>query len=96
MKPLNDAKHTFIAYLNPHYMRTPRDQLVGEVTVFCKIQRKLGDKETLDLFNPLGALQNLQKFGKKGRNPSRARMPKELRDTIKAPAAVIIPLAIYR
>jgi len=98
MKPLNDTKHTFIAYLNPEYMRTTRDQLVGEVTVFCKVQRKLKDNEALDLFNPLGALENFQKIGKskKGRKSSQTRMPRELRDTIKAPAAVIIPLAIYR
>lgn len=96
MKPLNSSEYTFIAYLNPEYLRVTRNRLVSEVTVFCKIQRKLKDREKLDLFDPLASIQQIQKISKGHQKPSKTKMPPEFRDTIKAPAAVIIPLAIYR
>ena len=96
LKPLNSSEYTFIAYLNPEYLRVTRDSLVGEVTVFCKIQRKLKDREKLDLFDLFASMQQLQKISKGHPKPAKTKMPPEFRDTIKAPAAVIIPLAIYR
>jgi len=96
MKLLNGSEFTFIAYLNPEYLRVTRDRLLGEVTVFCKIQRKLKEREKLDLFDPLASIQKLQKITKGHQKPAKTKMPLEFRDTIKAPAAVVIPLAIYR
>jgi hypothetical protein len=96
MKPLNGSEYTFIAYLNPEYLRVTRDRLLGEVTVFCKIQRKLKEREKLDLFDPLASIQKMQKITKSRQKPAKTKMPLEFRDTIKSPAAVIMPLAIYR
>jgi len=96
MKPLSDGEYTFVAYLDPKNLRVARDRLVGEVTVFCKIQRKLKESEKLELFDPLASVQQLKKITKGRQKPIKTKMPPEFRDTIKAPAAVIIPLAIYR
>lgn len=63
---------------------------------FCKIQRKLKEREKLDLFDPLASIQKLQKITKGHQKPAKTKMPLEFRDTIKAPAAVVISLAIYR
>ena len=96
MKPLNNGEYKFVAYLNLEYLRVTRNRLVGEVTVFCKVQRKLKERERLDLFDPLASVEQLQKITKSHQKPTKTKMPPEFRDTIKAPAAVIIPLAIYR
>jgi hypothetical protein len=96
MKPLNNGEYKFVAYLNPEYLRVARNRLVGEVTVFCKVQRKLKERERLDLFDPLSSVEQLQKITKSRQKQTKTKMPHEFRDTIKAPAAVIIPLAIYR
>jgi len=96
LKPLNGNEYTFIAYLDPQYLRVARARLVGEVTIFCKIQRKLKEREKLDLFDPLASIQQLQKITKGQPKPAKTKMPPEFRETIKAPAAIIIPLAIYR
>jgi hypothetical protein len=97
MKPLNSQDYTFISYLDQDSLKMPDERLTGEFTVFCKVQRKFKEGESLDLFDPLMALKYMQKMSRqKGAAKMKSRMPPNLRDTVKAPAAIVMPLAIYR
>jgi hypothetical protein len=96
MNPREHEAPTFVAYLNPEYLRVPRGHISGEYTVFGKIQRKLKEDETLDLFNPLAAIETIQKISGKLAGIEKGKLPPEVTDKIKAPAAIILPMAIYR
>jgi len=87
----------FVALLNRQHLRAPLSDFLGEMTLLCKIQRKLKDGETLDLFNPLEALQGIQLNREQRRKLDiDTRMPEELRDTVAGPAFVVTPVAVYR
>lgn len=85
---------TLVTYLNPDSLRVDRAQVVGEVTVLCKVQRMFSEGEKLDLFEPFGNLSFLNR--KQRRELGKSKLPPEFRDTIKYPAAIVIPVAIYR
>lgn len=90
-------EYKLVAYLNPAYLMVPHTEMVGELNVFCKIQRKLGPDESLELVEFLPDLSGLplnrEQRRKLAKQPS---TPPELLDTISGPAAVVVPIAIYR
>jgi hypothetical protein len=90
-------KQRFVAFLNPQYLRAPVTDFLGEMTLFCKVQRRLNPDETLDLFNPLEVLQQIPLNREQRRKlDADTRMPDEFRDTISGPAFVVTPVAVYR
>ena len=96
MSLLGTPEYKFVAYLNPDMLRVTRNRLVSEVTIFCKVQRKVEKGEPLELFDPLAVLK-LPHFNREQRKRlAKSKVPDALRDTIRAPAAVVIPAAIYR
>lgn len=100
MSVLNSPNYKLVSYLNPDFLRVEKSRLSGEATVFCKVQRKLQDREKYDLFDPLKAIAQVPMNRKQRRASAKSRKPTEfpadLRDTIKAPGAIITPIAVYR
>ena len=87
----------FVAFLNPQYLRAAVTDFLGEMTLFCKVQRKVKRGETLELFNPLEVLQRIPLNREQRRKADiSATMPDELLDTIDGPAFVVTPVAVYR
>ncbi len=94
---VGSSAQRFIAFLNPQHLRAPLTDFLGEMTLLCKIQRKLKDGETFDLFDPLAVLQGIQMNREQRRKlDTDTRMPEELRDTVVGPAFVVTPVAVYR
>lgn len=90
-------KQTFVAFLNPQYLQAPVSDFLGEMTLLCKVQRRLSDGETLDLFNPLQVLQQIPLNREQRRKlDTDMKMPGELRGTVVGPAFVVTPVAVYR
>ncbi len=86
----------FISYLNPNYLRVSKEQVIGELNLFCKIQRKLHEDEKIELFKIVPSL-DIFKFNKQQKiNLKNVKIPDDLKDTIKSPAAIVIPIAIFR
>jgi hypothetical protein len=95
----NSPEYKLIAYLNEASLKVDKTRLVsGQVTVFCKIQSKFSPGEKRNLFNPLEAIDKLPMSREQRRKLAKGNkpMPDIIRDTIKAPAAVVLPVAIYR
>ncbi|MDQ3398802.1 MAG: hypothetical protein M3511_13745 [Deinococcota bacterium] len=102
MNLVDSPEYKFAAYLTPDFLRVEKHRLAGQVTVFCKVQRKLTPGEKFDLFNPLKLMEKLQtKANRKqrratGKSEPKTEFPEEFRDTIKAPGAIVTPVAIYK
>lgn len=95
MELVASKKFKFIAHLNPDALRISRDELSGEATLFAKIRRKLAQSETMDLFDLLGGLDGLALNRDQKRALKKKAIPAELRNPVRAPAAIVVPIAIY-
>ena len=87
-----------IAYLDDACLKVPQESFVGDVTILCKIQKKINKGSSVDLtdfFKPIKDLP-LNRSQRRSMNTKDLTMPKELSDTIKGPAFVVIPIAIYK
>lgn len=87
-----------IAYLDDAFLKVPQESFVGDVTILCKIQKKINKGNSVDLtdfFKPIKDLP-LNRSQRRSMNTKDLTMPKELSDTIKGPAFVVIPIAIYK
>lgn len=92
-----DGIHPLVAYLDESYFRCEQDNFVGQAYLLCKIIRKIpkGQSVKLDeIFDdikkmPLNRAQQ-RKMSKDMENPA------ELRDVIKGPALVVLPVAVYQ
>ena len=91
--------YKLISYLSPKYLRVEKDQMIGELTLFCKVQRLLTEEEEFELVDLFSGFKNLGLNREQRRKldfPEDLAMPDELSDTVKGPAAIVIPIAIYR
>jgi len=93
----NSAKFQLISYLNPSYLKVPKEQIVGDVTLFCKVQRVLSKGEKMELVEFFPELSNfILNREQKRKIKKDVTAPPEIKDTVRGPAAVVIPIAIYR
>lgn len=94
---VSSPEYKLVSYLNPIYLKVPKEQMIGEINIFCKIQRILPKNEKIELVELMPSLKNLNLNRNQRRNlPKDTSAPPEIKDTIKCPAAVVIPIAIYR
>lgn len=99
----NEKEPVAYAFLNEKYFRVDRRLVSAEVTILCKVVRKIKKGDSICLTD-LSELMNLKypntPQGKKAKvedikNGKLAKI-KEFEDRIKGPAIEIIPIAIYR
>lgn len=90
--------YSVIAYLDDTCLKVPQESFIGDVTILCKIQKKINKGSSVDLtdfFKPIKELP-LNRSQRRTMNKRDLTMPKEITDTIKGPAFVVIPIAIYK
>ena len=93
----NTKDFQMIAYLDEKYFKVSQDNFVGSFYVLCKIQRKISKGEKIELGEVFESLKNIPMNRAQKRNmPKNINTPAEIKDVIKGPAAVVIPVAIYR
>lgn len=87
-----------IAYLDDSFLKVPQESFVGDVTILCKIQRKINKGSSIELTDFFRSIKELplNREQRKTINKKDLTMPKEIRDTVKGPAFVVIPIAIYK
>lgn len=60
LKFVESPEYKLVVYLNPQYLRVAVGELTrGQITAFCKVQRKLDSRSKLELFDPLEAVENI-------------------------------------
>jgi len=88
----------FVANLPRQYIRCPLSDLQGEAIVFGKVQRILTKGQEYEAFNLLPSSISFppgRNLTKEQRRKIR-RAKKEVTETVKGPAIVLSPLAVYR
>lgn len=101
LKFAGSPEYKLVSYLNPQYLKVALGDLTrGQVTIFCKVQSKLNSQGKLELFDPLEAVESIgagRAARRKAQSAKKNQQPPDvIRDTIRAPAAVVLPIAIYR
>ena len=90
----NDKKYSIVSYIEKDNLNVDISKLQGEVTVLCKINRKLADNEKLSLSNLENTLKSIPQ-NREQRRKNKITMPKEISDIVKSPAIIVVPIAIY-
>jgi hypothetical protein len=89
-------KFKFIASLEADKVRVDLDELEGEATLLAKIQRKLAPSEKHTVIESMPGMGSLPRALRRSVQAD-IKNEKELPDlVIRAPAAVVTPIAIYR
>lgn len=93
----SDGKYPLVAYLDESYFRCSQDNFVGESYVLCKAIRKIPKGENIkldELFDDIKKMplnrEQRRSIGKDLDNPD------EIKDVIKGPAIIILPIAVYQ
>jgi hypothetical protein len=103
---LQDKSYNVVATLMKDNLRVPKQNLSGEFRVFCRVQRKLKEGETFDLFSFLPGMKLPKEFIQKivedfNKNENLVFLTGgkqlEVEDfRVGYPAIVVTPVAIYR
>lgn len=92
-----DGKYPIVAYLDESYFRCNQDNFVGQSYLLCKIIRKVPKGESIKLDEIFEDIKKLPLNRAQRRNmPKNMDNPAELRDVIKGPALVVLPIAVYQ
>lgn len=94
MKFNNQKKYSIVGYLEKDNLKVDLSKLQGEVTVLCKINRRLAENENLSLSNLENTLKSIPQ-NREQRRKNKITMPKEISDIVKSPAIIVVPIAIY-
>ena len=93
----NSKEFQVAAYLDEQFFKVGQDSFVGSFYVLCKIQRKLPKGEKIELGELFESFKNMpMNRAQRCNMPKNISTPTEIKDVIKGPAAVVIPIAIYR
>ena len=102
---VNDKKFPCYCRIDESFLKFARKSLLGEVTMICKVSRKIQQGTTVDLtdLTELTKLKVPNKNKQKGRQQQlqqiksgKAASVKEFQDEIKGPALEVVPIAIYK
>jgi hypothetical protein len=89
-------KYKFIAPLSRQHLRVDSGELEGEATLLLKVQRKLQKTDRYTVFETIPGLSALPR-AKRRELERDIKNSKDVPDAvIRAPAAVVTPIAIYR
>lgn len=92
-----DKKYPIVAKLDSNLLKTDVENIKSECYLLCKVQRKIESGKSIELDEIFDEFKNLNLNREQKRKMSKnLSNPKELRDSIKGPAFIVIPIAIYR
>lgn len=97
---LNALKeYQVVCYLDKSCFKVQQENFVGDVTILCKIQKKVMQGQNIELNDIFKSIRELPLNREQRRqmpNKKTLTTPKELSDVIKGPAFVVTPIAIYK
>lgn len=93
----DNKKYPLVAYLDEGYFRCGQDSFVGQAYLLCKIIRKIPKGQSIKLDEIFDEVKKMPLNRAQRRNmPKNMDNPAELRDVIKGPAFVVLPIAVYQ
>lgn len=91
-----DGNHPLVAYLDESYFRCKQDNFVGQAYLLCKIIRKVPKGQSIKLDEIFDDIKKMPLNRAQRRTMPRIDNPAELRDVIKGPALLVLPIAVYQ
>lgn len=91
-------EYKVVCYLDESYFKVDQDSFIGDVTILCKIQKKIAKGNNIQLTDIFKTFREMPLNREQRRSmPSKKQLetPKEFADVIKGPAFVVTPIAIY-
>lgn len=87
-----------VCYLDKSCFNVNQENFVGDVTILCKIQKKIEKGSSIqltDIFKTFKEMPLNRQQRRQMPNKKQLETPKEFSDVIKGPAYVVTPIAIY-
>ena len=92
-----DKQYPLVASLDEGYFRCDQERFIGQAYLLCKIIRKIPKGQNIKLDEIFDSIKKLPINRAQRRNmPKNMDNPIELRDVIKGPALVVLPIAVYQ
>lgn len=92
-----DGKFPLVAYLDESYFRCEQENFVGQSYMLCKVLRKIPKGQSIKLDELLDDVKKLPLNREQRRKmPKNMDNPDVVRDVIKGPLLVVIPIAVYQ
>ena len=93
----DDGKHPLVAYLDESYFRCGQDSFVGQAYLLCKVIRKVPKGQSVKLDEIFEDIKKMPMNREQRRSmPKNLDNPAEVRDVIRGPALVVLPIAVYQ
>lgn len=91
-----DRKFPLIAYIKEEYIKCSREQFLNEGYLFCKVIKKIPKGQKIELDEVFDSVVKLASNREERRKLQKsAKNPSEIRDVIKGPALMVLPIAFY-
>lgn len=92
-----DRQYPLVASLNDSYFRCEQDCFVGQAYLLCKVIRKIPQGQSIKLDEIFDDIKKLPlNRAQRRKMPKNIDNPKEIRDVIKGPAMIVLPIAVYQ
>ena len=91
-------EYQVVCYLDKSCFNVGQESFVGDVTILCKIQKKVqkgNNIQLTDIFKSIKEMPLNREQRRQMPNKKQLETPKEFSDIIKGPAYVVTPIAIY-
>ena len=83
--------------MDENYFKCKQENFVGESYVLCKVLRKIPKGKNIKLDEIFDDIKKLPLNREQRRKmPKNMDNPEEIKDVIKGPALVVIPIAVYQ
>ncbi|MBQ9926008.1 MAG: hypothetical protein IJO51_08325 [Clostridia bacterium] len=93
----DDRKHPLVAYLDESYFRCGQDSFVGQAYLLCKVIRKVPKGQSVKLDEIFEDIKKMPMNREQRRSmPKNLDNPAEVRDVIRGPALIVLPIAVYQ
>ena len=93
----SEKQYPLVASLDENYFRCEQESFVGQAYMLCKVIRKIPKGQSIKLDEIFDDIKKLPMNRAQRRNmPKNMDNPAELRDVIKEPALVVLPIAVYQ
>ena len=92
-----DKKYPLVAYLDEGFLKISKEKFISQSYMFCKVQKKIEKGESIALDEIFENFKSLAVNREQRRKmPKNLSNPEVIKDKIKGPALVVIPIAIYQ
>lgn len=93
----DDGKYPLVAYLDENYFRCEQDSFVGQAYMLCKIIRKIPKGQSVKLDEIFEDIKKLPlNRDQRRKMPKNMDNPDVIKDIVKGPAMIVVPIAVYQ